>query len=526
MVLSCAVVSIAVTQSAVAQAQAESQKELSVHSLFTDNGVLQQNQPVPIWGTAPANAEVTVEFKGQKVATKATESGDWMISLNELIASSKPADMTIRGQGESIVVSDLLVGEVWICSGQSNMVMPLQRTLDHDTVQSEIMSGSLNEVRLFKVPVAGANERQANVQARWSTLDRDSAARFSATGLYFGRALSQELKVPIGLIQAANGGTNAYSWINSKTYQDDFIAKPTRKFWDETISNSRSKLAQYRDNKIEWQKKVTTAKQAGEKPTGRAPREPLNANHVKRPTGHYNAMIAPLQPFAIAGVVWYQGEANTKPGFANNYKDLMLGLVDDWRDDWAEASNAEKRDFPFYVVQLPNFAGGHKQGWPLVREQMLKFWIEGNNTGMVTTIDVGQPNDIHPKNKMPVGDRLAIFALGNHYQYDVEYAGPILKSVKVEDGKGVFTFQHARTGICSLDGEPLRHFQIADAAGNFVDAKAVIEGDRLLVSSSKIAAPHAVRYAWSNNPERPNFGNKAGLLASPFRTDRWKIKVD
>ncbi len=500
--------------------------DLSVHALFTDNGVLQQNQPVPIWGTAEPMAEITVKFGAQSVSTKATENGDWMVSLANLVANSVPTNLFVRSGTEQIVVNGMLVGEVWVCSGQSNMAMQMRRTLGYATVQEEVASGSLANIRLFKVPVAGSDVRITNVEAQWSKLDEKSVSQFSATGLYFGRALSQELNVPVGLIQSANGGTNAYSWINSDTYKNDIVAKPSRKFWEETVATSHSKLAKFQEEKLQWRAKLKSTKPDGKVPPGRAPKEPLHADHVKRPAAHYNAMVVPLQPFAIAGVIWYQGEANAKPGFASNYKDLMLGLVDDWRGDWAKASNTGKRNFPFYIVQLPNYARGHEDGWPLIREQMLQFWIEGQKTGMVTTIDVGDPTDIHPQGKMPVGDRLAIFALGDHYKNAVVFSGPILKSVTVENGKGIFTFQHAGSGLCSLDGKPLRHFQIADAAGNFVDAEATIEDNRLIVYSPAIAAPHAVRYAWSNNPENPNFGNQDGLLASPFRTDRWKINVD
>ena len=205
----------------------------------------------------------------------------------------------------------------------------------------------------------------------------------------------------------------------------------------------------------------------------------------------------------------------------------MFALVEDWRSDWATAAGGPRREFPFYLVQLPNYANGHPQGWPVIREQMLRFWQEGQNTGMVTTIDVGDPKDIHPKNKLPVGERLARFALANTYGVDNVYSGPIYASMKTEKDKVILTFEHVGGGLQSLDGESLRHFQIAGSdEANSWTAKAVIQGRTVVVSAPGVSKPCAVRYAWSNNPEHPNFANKEGLLASPFRTDAWEITLE
>jgi sialate O-acetylesterase len=500
--------------------------ELTLNPLFSDHGVLQQNQDVPVWGTADADAQITVVFGRQKKTATADKTGKWMVKLDAVTASTKPANLTITSGDESITVTDLLVGEVWVCSGQSNMAMSTGGTTDFDKCQADVAAGALKNLRLFKVPVAGADERAATVRAQWATVDARTAGSFSAVGFYFGRALLRDLKVPIGLIQSANGGTNAYSWINSDTVKKDPVAQTVRDYWVETLKSAPQRLANYEKNKAAWQEQAKAARAAGKKFAKRAPREPLHAKHVKRPAGHYNAMIAPLQPYAICGAIWYQGEANSRPPFCTQYKDLMFALVEDWRADWSTVASAPRRDFPIYLVQLPNYANGHAQGWPVIREQMLRFWQDGKNTGMVTTIDVGDPKDIHPKNKMPVGERLARFARANAYESDIVYSGPVYDLMNVDGNKVSLSFNHTGGGLTSLDGEDLRYFQVAGADGEFVAAEATICGKKITVSSPAVSEPCAVRYAWSNNPENPNFGNGEGLLASPFRTDAWKIDLE
>ncbi|MCP5540697.1 MAG: sialate O-acetylesterase [Akkermansiaceae bacterium] len=498
--------------------------EFLVHPLFTDHGVLQQEMPVPVWGWADPGTSVTVEFAGQKKEATADDGGVWMAILDPLKASAEPATLTISGGEAKVTVSDLLVGEVWVCSGQSNMAFATGGSTDADAMSAEAAEGKFAQIRLFKVPVDGKDERQTTVNAAWQTCAPETVARFTAAGFYFGRALNEARKVPVGLIQSANGGTNANSWINRDTLDNDPAAAVTREAWKQTVAAHPQAMERHQKALEAWKAEVKAAKAEGREVKGRAPREPLGPDHVKRPAGHYNAMIAPLQPCAIRGALWYQGEANSRPPYAPQYKDLMFALVEDWRADWTGGvPGIERRDFPFYLVQLPNFAGGDPRGWPVIREQMLKFWQEGRNTGMVTTIDVGDPGDIHPRNKKPVGERLARFARAATYGEDIVYSGPIYDSVSIEGGKAVLKFKHAGGGLKSRDGQPLRHFQVAGADGRFVEAEAAISGDGIVVSSPDVPEPRAVRYAWSNNPENPNFVNAEDLLASPFRTDSWEI---
>ncbi len=496
-------------------------QDLRLNPLFSEHAVLQQEMPVPVWGDAKAGTKVTVVFAGQEKSAISSKGGEWMVVLDSLTASMKPQVLSVKNGSESITIDDILVGEVWVASGQSNMAMSISRTLGAKEVSEKAEAKRYKRIRLFRAPVDGADTRMKTAETVWSLPTANAVSRFSATAFFFGNKLAEDRSVPVGLIQSANGGTNAFSWINSDTLTNNPFASVTRSYWSAVIRNHPAAMERYKTQLAAWQEKVKAAKEKGTKPKGRPPREPMGPDHAKRPSGHYNAMIAPLQPYAMRGVLWYQGEANSREPFYSGYKDLMLALAEGWRADWAEASGGkvERSDFPFYLVQLPNFAGGDAEGWPRIREQMLQFWQEGKNTGMVVSIDVGEARDIHPRNKLPVGERLASFARGNVYGENIIYSGPIYDSIRVDGNKAIVSFKHVGGGLVSSDGGDLRHFQIAGEKGGFVDAKAVIEDDTVILTSDKISEPKAVRYAWSNNPEEINFGNKEGFPASPFRTD-------
>lgn len=496
---------------------------LTVNPLFSDHAVLQQDALIPVWGEAEPNETVSVVFGDRKAEAKADEEGKWILVIEALPASAVPGVMTISAGEDTIVLDDILVGEVWVGSGQSNMGWPVSRSLDAEVVAKKAAMGGFPHLRLFKVPVDGSDVRASEVNANWVLPTEANVASFSATAFYFASKLAEDRNVPVGIIQSANGGTNAFSWINNETFQGDPASETVRTYWAAALKNHPEAMERYKTALEKWRADSDAAKAAGKTFAERAPREPLGATHVKRPTGHYNAMVAPLQPYAIRGVVWYQGEANSREPFNQGYKDLMLALIEDWRSDWADASNGlvERNDFPFYLVQLPNFAGGSPTGWPIIREQMLKFWQEGTNTGMVVTIDTGDPGDIHPANKTPVGHRLTRFARANTYGENLVYSGPIYDALRIEGSKAIVSFTEVGSGLASLDEEPLAEFEIAGADGEFVPATAIIEGDELIVTAEAISEPRAVRYAWKPNPAAVNFGNEDGLPASPFRTDSW-----
>lgn len=496
---------------------------LELHPLFSENAVLQQDLPVPVWGKAEAGMSVTVEFAGQKVTAKADENERWMAILAPLVARGEASELKVIAGEKSITLSNIHIGEVWVASGQSNMAQSVSRTFQAEATKKAAAEGAFKNIRLFRVPVEGADEPADTVKASWSEADPASVDRFSAVGFFFAAKLSQDRSVPVGVIQSANGGTNAYSWINSDTLANDPAAEETRKYYAAALKSHPVAHAKYEKAIDAWREAAKTAKAEGKEFTKRSPRPPQGPNNPKRPAGHYNAMIAPLQPYAIRGTIWYQGEANSRVPFYPGYRDLMFALVEDWRADWAAASGKEieRRDFPFYLVQLPNFAGGSPEGWPGVREQMLRFWQEGKNTGMVVAIDKGEADDIHPRDKQPVGERLARFARANAYGEDIVFSGPIYQSVRIEGAAAHLRFDHVGGGLTSFDDEPLRHFEIAGADQKFHPAEARISGGELIVQSENVPGPRAVRYAWKSNPEKINFGNKEGLPASPFRTDSW-----
>jgi len=489
------------------------------HALFTRGAVLQQELPVPVWGTGDAGTSVTVEFAGQKKTTQVKADGTWLVVLDAMPASAEPRDLVITG-AQSRAIPEILVGEVWVCSGQSNMAMLVTSSKDAAMVAEEAAAGKYRHIRLFRVPVAGADAPQSELKVAWMPADAKNSAAFTATGFYFGRALHAARNVPIGLIQSANGGTNAYSWIDSETFKNDPAAGPARTMYEGLVARFPKAQELYEKQLAEFKEKAAAAKAANQPFTERAPREPLGGpEHPKRPAGHYNAMIAPLQPFAMRGAIWYQGEANARTPYAEQYKDLMLALIEDWRGNWQTKAGLERRDFPFLVVQLPNFANGDPWGWPVIREQMFKIWKEGKNTGVVSTLDVGEPTDIHPKDKRPIGERLATFARGSVYGEKIEYSGPVYASAMFGNGEAVITFDHVGSGLVSKDGAPLKYFEVAGANGAFFEGTATISGNTVTVKSPEVKEPAMVRYAWLNNPEGANLANKEGLLAFPFRTD-------
>jgi sialate O-acetylesterase len=485
--------------------------------------VLQQELAVPVFGSAEPSAKVTVSFEAQSHEVTADADGSWIAILDPLIANAKGQSMTVTSGDETVIIEGLLIGEVWIGSGQSNMAMSVERSLAMDGAVKAASNGQYANIRLFKAPVEGASEPLSEVNAEWKLATPEAVKKFSAAAFFFGARLSEDRSVPVGLIQAASGGTNAYSWINLETLASDPAAAATRDYWSAAVRNHPDAMGRYKAKFEKWIKKRQAAKKANEPFDERAPREPVGPDHVKRPAGHYNAMVAPLQPYAIRGVIWYQGEANSREPFNVGYRDLMFALVEGWRSDWAKASHGkiERRDFPFYLVQLPNYANGDPEGWPIIREQMLKFWEEGTNTGMVVAIDKGEAEDSHPQDKKPIGERLARFARANTYGENIVFSGPVFDSLQIKGSKAVVSFRYPGGGLASLDGEALRYFEIADADGTFSAAVASIEGETLVISSEKVPEPRAVRYAWSNNPEGANFGNAEGLPASPFRTDSW-----
>jgi sialate O-acetylesterase len=469
--------------------------DVKLPALISDGMVLQQEMAVPLWGWADEGESVTVEFQNQKVTTTARD-GKWTVQLKPLKAGG-PFTLTVSGKN-GIELKNVLVGEVWICGGQSNMEWRLRQS---DNAEAEIAAAKYPMIRLFNTPRAELDAPITDVKAEWKECSPETAAAFSAVGYYFGRDLHKARNVPVGLIHNAVGGSPAESWTSAGVLNNDAEYK-------QFAADYPKRMGQY-EKAMEKYKEDSEKAKAENKPAPRAPGKPW------MPSGLYNGMLAPLAPYAIKGVIWYQGEANA--GRAYQYRRLFPTMIRDWRELWAQG------DFPFLFVQLaafgPNSQTPGESDWAELREAQLMTLSASPKTGMALAIDVGNYDSIHPTNKQPVGERLALAARAVAYGEKIVYSGPVYQSMKIEGDKVVLNFQHAGGGLEARGGE-LKGFIIAGEDKVWREAKAEIKGDRVIVSSPEVSKPAAVRYAWAKYPTC-NLYNKEGLPATPFRTDDW-----
>lgn len=463
--------------------------------------VLQSGKPVPVWGTADADAEITVAIAGQKKTTKADAKGQWSLKLDALTVAAEPQTLTIGDK----TINDVLIGEVWLGSGQSNMAMQVQGAKDYEGSKA---AARVPTIRVFTESSAAATTAQTVGRGVWVVCSPETVGRFSATLYFFGRTVQEALKQPVGLINSSVGGTPIESWISPEAQQASAELKPFFEAMekDKAEFDEAKVKAGYERQVKKWSEEVKRAKAEG-KAAPRKPRDPIETRQRKGDVGGlFNGKISPLIPYAIRGAVWYQGEANSngfKPPF---YQQQLTLLAKDWRSRWND-------EFPFAWVQLPNFTKAG-EGWLLVREQMLNALSTIPNSGMAITLDLGDPKNIHPVNKQEVGHRLAQWALGAVYHKDVpDISGPLIDAAMVKGGAFVLTFKHAK-GLNSK-GE-LTGFEIAGADGQWQAAEAKIDGETVIVSCKTIAEPKQVRYAWKDNPVATLY-NGAGIPASPFR---------
>lgn len=479
--------------------------DVGLHGLFTDGMVLQQGTKVPVWGTAADGEKVTVKFCGQEVSTTA-HGGKWLTYLDKLTAGG-PYIMTVSGNNTR-EIKDVYVGEVWLASGQSNMQWPVSLSIHGE---QEVAQASYPGIRLYTVPRQVAQEPQTDVQSRWHACSPETVGSFSAVAYFFGRDLHKARQVPVGLIHSSWGGTPAQSWTNWETLAGTPELKVILDHYAKILERLPTATAKYQEQLALHKDAVAKAKKEGENPPN-PPSPPMGPTHPHRPAGLYNAMIAPLLPYAIAGAIWYQGEANAPA--AVQYRTLFPTMIRQWRTSWGQG------DFPFLFVQLAAFRKitpePQDTDWAWLREAQL-MTLSQPNTAMVVAIDVGDENDIHPRRKQEVGARLALAARAVAYGEKLEYSGPIYHRMTVEGNRVIVHFKHAGTGLTSKDGE-LTGFAVAGADRHFVWAKAEIAGDTVVISSPQVARPVAVRYAWADYPVC-NLYNKEGLPASPFRTD-------
>jgi sialate O-acetylesterase len=476
------------------------QGAVKLPSLLSDHMVLQQGMPVRVWGTASPGEAVAVGFQDQTVKVAARADGKWEAWLKPLSAAG-PLEMTIN----ELTIRDVLVGEVWVGSGQSNMEFVLANAVNHD---EEIAQARYPLIHLFHVKRALAEKPADDVEGKWEVCEPKSVPRFSAVEYFFGRHLHKALHVPMGLIESDWGGTPAQSWTSHAALEADAALKFILDDWDRALANYPSAKQQY-DQRLEaWNQAVEKAKADGSKPPNRPP-APQGPGHQNTPAGLYNAMIAPLTPYAIRGVIWYQGESNASEAHAFRYRRLFADMIQDWRDHWGEG------DFPFLFVQLANYKSN--QWWPVLRESQTET-LRLRNTGMALAIDIGESNDIHPKNKQDVGKRLALAALHVAYGKSTEYSGPMFQQA-VPEGDGMRVYLTHADGLQAKGGGAVTGFTVAGADGKFVPADVKIDGSTVMVWSRQVATPVAVRYAWADDPVC-NLVNQAGLPAVPFRSDR------
>lgn len=488
--------------------------EVKLASLFTDHMVLQRDKAVPIWGKAAPGEEVTVEFAGQTKSTKADEAGKWMVKLDPLTANAEPQVL----KAGAVSIQNVLVGEVWLASGQSNMEWEMGWKPDS---LADIPNANHPLLRLIEVPKMTALSPQDDVKSKWAVCTPESAGSFSAVAYYFGLRLQEELKVPVGMIQSAWGGTRIEPWTN----MEGFDAVPELKDFTTGIRTQLPGSDAYRTIQEQYVASVEKWSQAAREALGKgeaAPPIPAQPNSLPAkegsPTALYNAMIAPLVPFAIKGAIWYQGESNHNEGFLYTLK--KKALLASWR------SVFQQPDLPFYFVQIAPWQYGQED-----IEILPQFWQAQSecqkipHTGMAVITDIGEVADIHPAKKKEVARRLSLWALNKTYgKGGTDPNGPLYAGFKVEGNLIRVKFDHAENGLASRDGKPLSHFEVAGRDGLFQLAEAKIEGDSVLISAAAVPEPRRARFAWSKLAIA-NLMDQDGLPATAFHT-HWPVDPD
>jgi len=485
--------------------------DVKLPAVIGDNMVLQQGEKISIWGWARPGEEVmiSVSWHSMRWAVTADKEGKWAFKMNSPKVGG-PYEMTISGKNV-ITIKNIMVGEIWVCSGQSNMQWPVKQLTN---AEQEIAEANYPDIRLFTVTRKVAQQPQSDCEGNWTLCSPETVPDFSAVAYFFGKELHKQLDVPIGLIHTSWGGTTAEAWTRREVLESESDFEPILKRYDDAVANYPQANKEYEQKVEEWKQAVKKAKADG-KTAPRKPREPFGPGSSHTPAGLYNAMIAPLIPYGIQGAIWYQGESNASRAY--QYRKLFGSMIKNWRDDWGQG------DFPFLFVQLANFRAVNPEpgesDWAELREAQL-MTLDLPSAGMAVIIDIGEADNIHPKNKQDVGKRLALWPLARTYGKQLVYSGPIYKSMKVEGNKITLTFDYVGGGLVAIPDEPLKGFAIAGADRKFVWADAKIDGDSIVVSSNNVSEPVAVRYAWADNPVC-NLYNKEALPASPFRTDDW-----
>jgi sialate O-acetylesterase len=482
--------------------------------LFTDHAVLQRDKPVPVWGKAAPGEKITVTFAGQTVSTVAGSSGKWSVTLPPMPARTEPAELVITGHN-TIILSGIVVGEVWLASGQSNMEWPVNETFDRAI--DIPASARFSLIRQIKIRHTVSSVPAGTVvieKGAWEVAGPATTGGFSAVGYYFAKDIYELIGVPVGIINCNWGGSPIEPWIDEAAYQTlPKVSADVHKRWTQLIADYPAKKAAYDTALAAWRQEQTTAKTAGRSFDKRPPVEPPGPGSRDTPSGLYNGMIHPLVPYALRGAIWYQGESNGGRSIAE-YQALFPAMITGWRAQFAQG------DFPFYWVQLANYHARNATGdnWARLREAQTNT-LALPNTGQAVIIDIGNVGDVHPRNKKDVGRRLARIALKNDYGFDLITSGPVMKNAERSEAGFKVTFIHTDGGLIVPFNE-LGGFELAGEDKVFKPAIAKVEGDSVIVTSDEISAPVAVHYAWRNAPLAGLF-NREGLPAVPFRSDSW-----
>ena len=490
--------------------------DVKLSPLFADHMVVQRGIPVPVWGTADPGEAVAVSLGGPKVTATADASGKWLVKVPPLdVGPAREMTVVGRNADRPLTVKDVLVGEVWVCSGQSNMEWNVNNSNQPEKERAE--AANYPQVRMFTVKKAVTGKPSATLEGSWAVSAPGSVGNFSAVGYFFGRELHKSLGVPVGLIHTSWGGTPAESWTSAQALAADDDLKPILERWNQQYSAFRRQLAELPQSFGQWAAAAEQAEAQG-RPVPAAPKVDDPRSSPWRPSGLYNAMIAPVLPYGIKGAIWYQGESNA--GRAYQYRKLLPAMIKSWRDAWGQG------DFSFLIVSLANYQKVDEQPveseWAELREAQAIAAAKDPNNGLALAIDIGEAGDIHPRNKQDVGRRLALAALAKSYKQDVSHSGPVFESMTVEGDKVRLKFRHAYDGLSAKGGEGVKGFAVAGEDRKWAWAEAKVDGsDTVVVRSDKVSKPVAVRYAWANNPVC-NLYNKADLPAVPFRTDDWK----
>ncbi len=512
--------------------------DVTLAPLFTDRAVLQRDKVVPIWGRADAGEKVTVNFAGQKREATPGPDGRWLVLLDPLTGTAQGAELTVAGKN-TITLREVVVGEVWLCSGQSNMEWPVSRAAD---AAREIAMANFPLIRHVRIEhVVAETPADTVATSGWLAATPETVGSFTAVGYFFARDLVQKLEVPIGIVHSSWGGTPVESWMSPAAVASDPAFAVVGERWRRMVTEFPTAKVTYESQLAEWQRVDAAAKAAPapktptlatkskgaakaktpEPPSAYAewlranprPRAPRGPGDPWTPTGLFNGMINPLLPYALRGALWYQGESNAER--APEYHALFTAMITAWRAHFGQG------DFPFFWVGLANYevpGDPTKRSYAFLREAQTKA-LALPNTGQALAIDIGNPKDIHPTNKQEVGRRLALLARNRVYSMTGDDTGPTLTETAREGATLRVRFTHATGGLVAL-GKPVQALEIAGADRVFYPADARIDRDMLIVSSPKVREPVALRYAWMNAPEA-NLYNGAGLPAVPFRTDSW-----